>query len=654
MHDRFEKFKIKIITLLAVQVVVVVGLLLFRFTWAFVALLIFFVADVAIIGVLLYQYQTDLKQRVIDITRILGKEAKDALLLGGVGLITYDDDYVVSWANELFERHGMYIIGERITNLDPKINELITGESETITLEVNNRTYQVSRKENASLLFVKDVSEYKLLFERYNNEQVVIGYIHLDNYEESTQYEEEQTIGFIDTKLRQPVIEWAKTRGMFVRRIKSDRFLIVLNERIYNQVVSERFNILDYIRETAHQMDVSITLSMAFARGIADFLALDEMANSALELAQSRGGDQVAIKQYNKDITYFGGSSQAQEKRSKVRVRVMAHGLKELLIQSSQIIIVAHKEMDFDCMGSAIAISQIANSLSKPVYIVSKSGGVEEKLSKALTLHKKHLEERHTFISENEAVEYYTDDTLIIMVDHHKKEQSNAAAVLDIAKKVVVIDHHRRQKDFDFNPVLVYIESSASSVAELITELIPYFALPVDLSTVEATFMLTGIMVDTNRFRNRTGSRTFEAASMLKSYGADPIEADAMLKDEINEFELKTKILSNSVYLDHGVVVVPYDENKAISRTVMSQVADMLLNVKGVEASFVCAKIDSNTTAISARSKGTINVQVIMEQMNGGGHFSAAAVQKENSSVDEMVELLKQHIEDYFKQKEQA
>ncbi len=652
MHDNFEKLKFQIITILAIEIMVLLGLLLFQYTWAFVAVLIFFVLDVAIIVFLLYQYQMDLKQRVISITRILGKEAKDALLLGGVGLITYDENYVVTWANELFEKYGMYLIGQRITNLDPKINELIMGESETITLPMNNRTFQISRKENASLLFVKDVSEFNLLQEKYDDEQVVIGYIHLDNYEESTQYEEEQTIAHIDSKLRQPVVEWAKNHGMFARRIKSDRFLVVLNERTYKQLVSERFNILDYIRETAHQMDVSITLSMAFAKGISDYLQLDEMANSALELAQSRGGDQVAIKQHNKDINYFGGSSQAQEKRSKVRVRVMAQGLKELLIQSSQVIVVAHKEMDFDCMSSALAISRIANALSKPVYIVSKSGGIEEKLSKAITLHSEHLESRHTFISEKESLDYYSGETLVIMVDHHNKDQSNAASLIDIAKKIVVLDHHRRQYDFDFNPMLVYIESSASSVSELITELMPYFALPIDLSAIEATFMLTGIMVDTNRFRNRTGSRTFEAASTLKSYGADPIQGDVMLKDEISEFELKTKILSQTIYLKQGIALIPYEENKAISRTVMSQVADMLLNVKGVEASFVCAKIDSNTTAISARSKGNVNVQVIMETMNGGGHFSAAAVQRENSSVEEMVSELKEVINKHFDQKE--
>jgi c-di-AMP phosphodiesterase-like protein len=262
--------------------------------------------------------------------------------------------------------------------------------------------------------------------------------------------------------------------------------------------------------------------------------------------------------------------------------------------------------------------------------------------------HEDELASRHEFISEKDALELYNESTLVVMVDHHKKQQSNGSALLDIAKKIIVIDHHRRNDDFPFDPMMVYIESSASSVAELITELIPYFALPIDLSNIEATIMLTGIMVDTNRFRNRTGSRTFEAASALKSYGADPIAADSMLKDEYEEFMLKTSILSFAQYLDNNVVLVPYKESKPISRTLMSQVADYLLNVKGVEASFVCARIDSNLIAISGRSKGNVNVQVIMEALHGGGHFTAAAAQKENTTVDALSEELKLALKVYF------
>lgn len=185
MHDSFERLKIQIITGLALEVVLLVALLMFRFNWAYVVLPIFLVANIVVIGYVLFKYQQDLKSRVISITRILGKEAKDALVLGGVGLITYDDDYVVTWANELFEEHNMFLIGERITTIDPKINELLMGESESITVIVNDYTYQITKKENAQLLFVQDITEYQMLHQKYTDEQIVLGYVHLDNYDET-------------------------------------------------------------------------------------------------------------------------------------------------------------------------------------------------------------------------------------------------------------------------------------------------------------------------------------------------------------------------------------------------------------------------------------------------------------------------------------
>lgn len=653
MFENIEKAKTTIIGVVVAQSLLLLAILMFALAWAIGVLLVFFIMDVALIIWLLATHQKEQSNRVLSITRILGKDAKDALLLGGIGLVTYDENYVVTWANELFDERNISLIGERINSLDPKINQLITSESEHLILTINEHTYQVSKKENSSLLFFEDITKQYQLEQIYNNEKVVVGYVQLDNYEESTQYEEEQKIAFIEAKLRQPVIDWAKSNGIFVKRVKSDRFLLVLNEQIFKRLIANRFDILDYIRNTGTELDVTITLSMAFAKGIADFNLLDEMANNALELAQSRGGDQVAIKQYNKETTYFGGSSQAQEKRSKVKVRVMAQSIKELIMQAEQIIIVGHKEMDFDCMGSALGLSRIVTTLHKPVYIVSKSGGIEAKLNKAFLNHQQHLTARHKFVSEVEAADILTDQTLVIMVDHHSKSQSNGQALIDVAKKVIIIDHHRRRGEFDFDPMLAYIESAASSVSELVSELIPYQLEKVDISDIEATFMLTGILIDTSRFRIRTGSRTFDAASYLRNLGADTVLADEYLKDNFKDFETKANILNSALYLEHGVVVAPFSENnKNISRTIMSLAAEELLTVKEVEAAFVIAKIETNQVAISARSKGKVNVQIIMEAMNGGGHFGAAALQRENTTVEELALELYGVLDKHFNQEE--
>jgi cyclic-di-AMP phosphodiesterase len=650
MLESFDRLKSKIAIILLFEIIILFIFFIFLFNYVYLLLFIYLLMNISFIYLIIQTYEKDQRDRIFSITRVLGKDAKDALEIGGVGIVTYDENYNVTWMSEIFDQRGISLIGSKITALSPEINKLFTGDSESLIIEVNDSVYEVVRKENAQLLFFRDITEISQLESAYEDEQVVLGLIHIDNYEETTQYEEEQKIALIDSQIRQPVVDWAKKHGMFLRRIKADRFLVVLNERIYKKVMSNRFDILSYIRKAAADADVAITLSMAFSRKTSDFLQLEEMVNTALELAQSRGGDQVAIKSFNEDTKYFGGSSQAQEKRSKVRVRVIAQTIRDLIQQSKTVIIVGHKEMDFDCMGAAIGMSRIALSYDKEVYIVSKSGGIEIKLTGALAKYKEMLNQRHRFISESEALEILDANTLVIMVDHNNAAYSNATSVIEKAKKVIVIDHHRRSSDFTFNPVLVYIESSASSVSELVAELFPYQISNIDISMEEATIMFTGMLIDTNRFRNRTGSRTFEAASVLKNMGADTVEADNLLKDEFGEFELKTSMLKCSQQRPKGVVIAPYEEKSIVSRSIMSQVAEMLLSVKNVEASFVVARIDDHQVAVSARSKGKINVQVIMEKLSGGGHFSAAALQRENTTIEQMVVLLDASIKEYFEQ----
>jgi c-di-AMP phosphodiesterase-like protein len=652
MLESFDRLKSKIAIILLFEIIILFLFFIFLFNYVYLLLFIYLLMNISFIYLIIQTYERDQRDRIFSITRVLGKDAKDALEIGGVGIVTYDENYNVTWMSEIFDQRGITLIGSKITALSPEINKLFTGDSESLVIEVNDTIYEVVRKENDQLLFFRDITEMNQLESAYEDEQVVLGIIHIDNYEETTQYEEEQKIALIDSKIRQPVVDWAKKHGMFLRRIKADRFLVVLNERIYKLIMSNRFDILPYIRKAAAEVDVAITLSMAFSRKTSDFLQLEEMVNTALELAQSRGGDQVAIKSFNEDTKYFGGSSQAQEKRSRVRVRVIAQTIRDLIQQSKTIIIVGHKEMDFDCMGAAIGMSRIALSYDKEVYIVSKSGGTEIKLTGALSKYKEILNQRHRFVSESEALEVLDANTLVIMVDHNNAAHSNATSVIEKAKKVIVIDHHRRSSDFTFNPVLVYIESSASSVSELVAELFPYQVSNVDISTEEATIMFTGMLIDTNRFRNRTGSRTFEAASVLKNMGADSVEADNLLKDEFDEFELKTSMLKCSQQRSKGVVIAPYEEKTIVSRSIMSQVAEMLLSVKNVEASFVVARIDDHQVAVSARSKGKINVQVIMEKLSGGGHFSAAALQRENTTIEQMVVLLDKSIEEYFEQED--
>ncbi|MDD3924288.1 MAG: DHH family phosphoesterase, partial [Erysipelotrichaceae bacterium] len=521
-----------------------------------------------------------------------------------------------------------------------------------IVNEYQDIVYEIERKANSQMLFFKDITEQYKLSKAYDEEKIVVGLIHLDNYDEATQYQEEMNISIIDSEIKQPIIDWSKANGMLIKRIKNDRFMVVLNEGIFERLVTDRFSIMQEIQKTSDNYAIPITLSMAFARGTSDYLQLDDMLNNLLELAQSRGGDQVAIKKYGEDVKYIGGSREAQEKRSRVRVRVMAQTLKELIEQAHNVIIVGHKEMDFDCMGAAIGMSRIVSTYNKVVSIVFNENDIEDKLADAMRRFGDKLYERMNFINEIEALSLLEDDTLVIMVDHHDVNQTNAQQVIERAKRIVVIDHHRRRSDFTFMPLLAYIESGASSVSELVTELFPYQLSKVNISETEATIMFTGILIDTNHFKIRTGSRTFEAAAQLKSFGADPQEADDLLKDTYEDFSLKTSILKYCEKLDNGVIIAPYNGNKILSRSLMSQVANEIMALQDVEAAFVIAKIDDEEVGLSARSAGNINVQIIVEQMHGGGHFTAAAMQREKTSVEDIDRELRSILVSYFNERE--
>ena len=597
------------------------------------------------------QFDAASQEQSIGVEKALGATAREAYLHGGIGMIIYDDDYVITWMSDLFAARGIERIGHKVLSWIPEADDLISGRSDTAMVTLDERVYEIRRKEDSQIIFFKDVTDLNYYMDVYVKEHIVIGLASFDNYEESTQYVDEGDAASITSAVRTPLNEYCTQHGIFFKRLNNqNRYLLVLNEKIYNEIANDRFSILNTVRKAAQKMDVSITLSMAFARGTSDFAELDEMTANLMNLAQSRGGDQVAIQTYGEDVRFFGGSTEAAEKRSRVRVRVMSQALRDLMLNSSNVIICGHKVADFDCIGSAMCLARMASALRKNAVIIAKTGGIEEKLAAAMKANEEELKGQVTFVTEGEALNQLQDNTLVIMTDHHNVKQSNGSKVLEAAKKVVIIDHHRRNNDIGVKPVLVYIEAGASSTCELLTEMIPFVSNRIDISETAATFMLAGIIIDTQRWRVRTGARTYDAASALRKMGADPLKANDYLKDTYDEFALKTQVLSMSEKLDRGVLIAAV-KDRTMSRSLMSQVADQLLSIQDVNASFVIAVSDGQT-CISARSNGKINVQIIMEKMGGGGHLSAAALQRPKGSIDALKEELRTALKQYFEEEE--
>ena len=341
--DRLENFKVQIAIIVILQILALISLYSVGFNDInMVPMVVMLVLNIAIIVWIMVKFQKDREQRDIDISRILGHDAKDALLFGEVGIITYDEQYNATWINDFLEERKIDVVGKKLSSWIAEITDLFTGDVDVITATDDDHVYEITRKENAQVLYVRDITEYAVLKKRFESDGVVAGLLQLDNYMEIQQYVDEGKMAQINLQLRQPCVEWANKYGMFIRRLRSDRFLVILNERIFAQVVKDRFSILNTIRKNAEEIDVSITLSMSFARGTDDYQLLDTMVNDLLELAQSRGGDQAAVKKYGESVKYFGGNSEASEKRSKVRVRVMAQAIKEAIMESKRVFVVGH------------------------------------------------------------------------------------------------------------------------------------------------------------------------------------------------------------------------------------------------------------------------------------------------------------------------
>lgn len=649
--ERLENIKVQIGIVILAQFVALFALFMADIEGVkILPMLILVIINSLVVIWVVYWFESDREQRDIDISRILGHDAKDALLIGEMGIITYDEQYCATWMSELLQERGVNIVGKKLTSWIGDITELFQGEVDSITAHDGEYVYEITRKENGQVLFVKDITEFARISEKFQEDGIVAGLLQLDNYMEIQQYEDETKMAQINTCLRQPLVEWADKYGMLIRRLRSDRFLVVLNEKIYQQVVEDKFAILNTVRKNAEDIDVSITLSMAFARGTDDFAQLDTMISDLLELAQSRGGDQAAVKKYGESVKYYGGNSEAREKRSKVRVRVMSQAIREAIMEAKRVFVIGHRDMDFDCMGAALCMSRLATAYNKESYIVSQSSGIEPQLAQALTEYEDIFNGRHRFLQDEEAARMIEDEDLLIVVDHNNPKQTGAPLTLEAANRIIVIDHHRRSEDFIGNPLLVYVETSASSTCELAAEFLPYQTNRVNLSEEEATLMYVGILVDTNRFRNRTGSRTFESVAYLKKLGIDPIAAENMLKEDFRDFAAKTEIMNYSQTYADNIIIAAVEKDAQVNRTLMSQAADSMLEIKGVEASFVIARINENECGISARSKGVVNVQVIMEKMHGGGHFNAAALQCKDTSVKALKEELKKKIDEYIEE----
>lgn len=578
----------------------------------------------------------------------LKKVGTEALLEMPIGILLINDKNIIEWSNPYMNQifDSTSLVGEDLSAISDDLLSLtkLEGKKE-IQIPILDKKYKVIYKQEDRLLYFFDVTEQVKIETKYLADRTVIAILFIDNYDEITQNMDDQTRSLTNTLVTSIVNDWAFEYGIYIKRINSERFLAVLNESILNELEKKKFSILDDIREKTAQKNLSLTLSIGVGAGSASLIKLGELAQSSLDLVLGRGGDQVAIKQEDGKIKFYGGKSNPIEKRTRVRARVISHALKDLIQDSDQVFIMGHKNPDMDSIGASIGVRNMAEMNKVNGYIIVNFEELNGSVSRLMAEIKQQSELYKFFISPEEALSIITEKTLLVIVDTHKPSLVIDDRIINRSEKIVVIDHHRRGEEFVSNPTLVYMEPYASSTAELVTELLEYQP-DGNISKLEATALLSGIIVDTKSFSLRTGARTFEAASFLRTNGADTVLVQRLLKEDVNTYIARSKIIQTVQFVFPGIAVACGEEKQSYDPVLIAQTADILLTMKDIAASFVIAYRQDGLIGISARSLGEINVQLVMEHLGGGGHLTNAACQIEAESIYEAKQLLKNAIEE--------
>ncbi len=558
------------------------------------------------------------------------------------------------WKNEAF-RHMLMPLGrdagsrvKRIGEIFPDLageHTLRTKEPEYVSL--GDRTYrvtvgQVMTKMPLITLLLQDETGHLSVMQELMNQKNVAGLVYVDNFEEVIKTTEPEHQGFLTVLVEQKITRYFQRFSGVVCQLQKDRYFVSLDAKALAGIREDRFSLLDDVKSVKAGNEMVVTVSMAFGGGGASYDENYTEAQNAMDLALGRGGDQAIVK-YGPNTEYFGGKSIGEASQTRVKARVKAQALRELLVSCDQVFIMGHPGADNDSFGAAVGMFRAAAVMEKPAHIIL--GNMAFSVRPLLERFKKSSNyPQDMFVSARQALSSIGENAMVIVVDANRPSYTECPEILSKAKNVVVFDHHRQMTE-TISATLSYVEPYASSACELVTELLQYFRDDLKLRALEAEAIYTGIVVDTNNFADRTGVRTFDAAAYLKRSGADLIRVKKLLRDDFGHFMARTAAQHSAELYRDGFIFAECQAAGLDSPSVVgAQAANELLNIDGIKASFVLTNIDG-TVFISARSIDEMNVQLIMERIGGGGHINLAGAQLKNTSVQDAVRLLKETID---------
>jgi len=577
-----------------------------------------------------------------------------------ISMAIVDMDGIIYWYNQAFgkafkkEKEALFkknIVEEINFNLSEAVKQ------DDFTFHHDDRDYGVVTNaftdtvHSFELLHFFDVTEQSRQKELYRKTSPLFCYIVIDNYddiiEQIPSHKRSAILGKVDLKIN----EWAKKLGSVIIEYEKDRYLMIFERGKICALQKENFQILDAVREIENDEKIPITLSIGIgiSEKILGIKESQEISHAALDIALARGGDQAVVRQDEK-MSFYGGKTEATEKRTKVKARVKAYGLKELMKEADQILLMGHQNPDMDCLGSAVGLLGACKALGKEGKIVIKEINYSIKSLFDYLLENKEYQD--AFITPKEAEAYNKKNTLLIILDTQTVSYLESPGLIEDMSKIVVIDHHRRSGKSIENTLMSYTEAYASSTCELVTELLQYFDEKNLMNVVEANALMAGMCMDTKMFTLKTGVRTFEAASYLKRKGADTIISKILLQDDLNTYTAKSDAVKNAKIYYDNIAISTFENNTDYGKLIAAQAADELLNIKGIVASFIILK-NTEGLAISGRSMGEVNVQLILEKLGGGGHLAIAGAQiPGEDSLETGKELVLEAIEIYKKENE--
>ena len=587
---------------------------------------------------------------------------QEAMIKMPLGIMLYDKDRQIQWINPYLQMylHDKDIIGSSISSVDKELAKYIddaikSNSKQNKIIKWGDRKFEMVVQDDLGVVYLLDITRYANIEEKYKQERLAIGLIFIDNYDELSQAMGDQNLTNMSSYVQTTLSKYAGQFNSYLKRIDEDHFILLTHMHDLAKMEDNKFSILDKVRTESSRKNMPLTLSIGIAFGSESLNEIADQAQSNLDLALGRGGDQVVVKQSGHEARFYGGKSNPMEKRTRVRARMVSQALVELFKGVDHVFVQGHRNPDLDAIGSAIGIVKIARIHGVKASVVLDVDHVNYDVGRLIAKMQAAGIDKDVFISPKDALEAATDESLLVLTDHSKYSITYDPELYKRLKnRLIIIDHHHRGEEFPENPMLVYIEPYASSTCERVTEMIEYQPQGGEgvLTDLEASAMLAGITVDSKEFSLRTGTRTFDAASYLRSIGADTQVVSELLKENIDNYLQRSHLVSTIDMIEPNMALLMGEDNKIYDPIITAQAADSALSLEHVDASFALTRRSKDVIGISARSMGNVNVQVIMEKLGGGGHLSNAATQIKGVTVEEAKDKLLAAINEYLKENE--